>query len=79
MEFKGIQTEFRWSTEYYHPDNTFTMQDYLNNHLPEGYEVITDDGSCVEVQSIGDDSIYRLDAKGDGDSFNHIVEWSFLR
>ena len=70
---------FRWNTEYYHNDNVFTMQDFLENHLPIEFLVINDDGSYVEVQNQVTDAIFSLDAKGDGDCYNHIVEWNFLR
>lgn len=63
---------FNWSTEYCHHDNSFTMNDYLDNHLVEGAKIMFQEGSYAEV--ILDGQRYGLDAKGNGDSFNHIVE-----
>jgi hypothetical protein len=66
---------FRWNTEYYHQDNAFTMTDFLENRL-DGCVIIEEDGSYAEVEYNG--VTYALYASGDGDSFNHIVEWNRL-
>lgn len=70
---------FIWTTEHYHPDNNFTMQEFLNDYLPDGFDVILEDGTYAEIQSVGDDSIYGVRASGNGDSFNHKIEFEFLR
>ena len=62
---------FKWTTEHYHPDNAFTMNEYLENHLPMEAEILYTDGSYAEVEL---DGTWALDAKGDGDSFNHVIE-----
>lgn len=69
---------FRWSTEYYHPDNQFTMDDYLMNHLPENFEIIFEDGTYAEIQNKDNGQIWGVHASGDGDSFNHKVEFEFI-
>jgi len=74
-----VSDSFYWETEYYHHNNAFTMNDYLENHLPDGFDIILEDGSYAEVQEIATDKIFCLDAKGNGDSFHHVVNWSFLR
>lgn len=73
----GISGEFRWETEYYHPDNAFTMQDFLDNHLLDSYEILFVDSSYCEIKFKYTDFIYKLDAKGDGDSYHHVVNWKF--
>ncbi len=70
----GVSGSFSWTTDYYHNDNAFTMTDFIDNHLPNDVEVYLDDGSYAEVR-IGNTN-YSLDAKGNGDSYNHIVEWN---
>ena len=75
----SVSDSFYWETEYYHHDNTFTMNDYLENHLPDVFDIILEDGSYAEVQEISTDKIFCLDAKGNGDSYHHVVNWSFLR
>lgn len=74
-----VSDSFCWETEYCHHDNAFTMNDYLENHLPDGFDIILEDGSYAEVKEISTDKIFCLDAKGNGDSFHHVVNWSFLR
>jgi hypothetical protein len=70
---------FYWTTDHYHYDNTFTMQEFLNNHLPSDFELLTEDGSYAEVQQHITNAVFALEAKGNGDSYNHIVDWKFLR
>ena len=70
---------FYWKTEYYHCDNAFTMQDFIENHLPIHFEVILDDGSYAEVQDSVSGAVFSLDSKGDGDFFHHVVCWNLLR
>lgn len=62
---------FSWSTEEHHYDNSVTMNDYLDNHLLDGAKIMFQDGSYAEI--IKDGQRYGLDAKGNGDSYNHIV------
>lgn len=71
-------SSFYWSTEYYHDNNAFTMQDFLNNHLPSDFEIILEDGSYAEIKHICTDEIFSVDAKGNGDSYNHKVNFSRL-
>lgn len=73
-DLQGVSGSFLWSTDYYHNDNAFTMTDFLDNHLSDDVEIHFEDGSYAEVR-IGK-TIYSLDAKGNGDSYNHIIEWS---
>lgn len=78
LNIADVSGSFYWSTDYYHHDNAFTMQDFLNNHLPDDFEVIFEDGSYAEVQQHATDAIFSLDAKGNGDCFHHVVNWKFL-
>lgn len=66
---------FSWCTDYYHQDNAFTMTDFLENRL-DGGDIIEEDGSYAEVEYNG--LKYALYASGNGDSFNHVVEWERL-
>ena len=72
----AVRGSFYWTTEYYHPDNNFTMDDYLWNHLPEGACVHHIDGTYAEIEYEGRD--YGLHAGGNGDSFNHVIRWELL-
>lgn len=66
-----------WSTSYYHHDNSYTMSDYLDYILPEGFKVIEQDGPMAIVEGF-DGLRWRLDASGNGDSYNHKIEASLL-
>ena len=79
LPIHGASGSFYWETDYSHNDNAFTMQDFIENHLPTEFEVILDDGSYVEVQQHDTHAIFSLDAKGNGDSFHHVVDWCLLR
>ena len=79
LNIADVSGSFYWETDDYHYDNVFTMQDFLNNHLPADFVVIYEDGSYAEVQQHATDAIFSLDAKGNGDSHHHVVNWHFLR
>lgn len=68
---------YRWSTIEYHPDNNYTMQDYLNNRLPDHFDVIFEDGTYVEIVNKLNGSIWGVNASGDGDSYHHKVEFEY--
>jgi len=69
----GVSGSFCWTTDYY-LSHYFTMNDFIENHLPDDVDVYLEDGSYAEVRIDGVN--YSLDAKGNGDSYNHIVEWN---
>jgi len=68
---------YYWTTEEYHPDNSFTMNDYLNNHLPNNFAVRHNEGTYAEIESFSGER-YGVHASGNGDSFNHKVEFDLL-
>lgn len=69
---------YYWTTTEYHPDNIFTMEDYLNNHLPPGFTVTHNEGTYAEIQNLSGER-YGVHASGNGDSFNHKVEFELLK
>lgn len=66
---------FCWSTPEYHHTNEATMTDYLDNHLPENFDLTFDDGSLVEIQNKEKNQKYIVRVSGNGDSYNHKVEF----
>lgn len=64
---------YRWHTEECHPDNIYTMLIFLDYHLPDDFEVVLFDGTYAEIKRNG--FMYEVHASGDGDSFNHKVEF----
>lgn len=67
---------YYWNTTHYHPDNSFTMNEFIEDHLQDDADVYLQDGSYAEVRvnSVN----YSLNAKGSGDCYNHIVEWEIV-
>lgn len=64
---------FYWETEEYHPDNSFTLNDWLENQMQEEVEIKHQSGSyCEVIDGLGD--YYSLMAGGNGDSYSHKIE-----
>lgn len=72
-----VSGSFYWETDYYHQDNAFTMQDFIENHLPPEFDVILDDGSYAEVLD-GKGQKWALHASGDGDFVSHRIRFEAL-
>jgi len=66
-----------WSTDECHFDNTATLSDYLENHLPDTHKCLWQDGNEAEVQD-RHGHIWSATAGGDGDSFNHVVTFTYI-
>lgn len=68
---------YYWNTENHHCDNSETMNDYLENHLPDNSEVTAQDGTYAEI-IIESGEKYGVFSSGCGDSFNHKVEFELI-
>ena len=73
---ENFVTEYTWTTDSPHYDNSETMQDFMDNHLGEAFEgdfkVIYQEDSYAEVED--EYGIIReLYASGNGDSNNHTI------
>jgi len=70
-----------YSTEYYHQDNTFTMNDFLENKFLDRFnsedKLIFQDGSYAEVLTTTGE-VFAITASGNGDSFNHRINFRKL-
>lgn len=72
---------YYWSTDIYHFNNSQTLDDYID------FEMGSHIGSGVSVDMLGrNDAIltingieYQVSARGNGDSFNHAVEFTLLQ
>ena len=42
---------YRWRTPQPHNNNNVTMDDYLNNHLPQCFDVVFEDGTYAEIKN----------------------------
>lgn len=68
---------YYWQTEKEHRDNMQTMSEYLDWHLPVGFEVIEHDGTFAIIKNKAGVS-YGCHASGNGDSFNHKIEFELM-
>ena len=68
--------DFTYTTEYYHPDNAFTMNDYLENHLPENFTITHQDGSYAEI--FDGKNTFEVHAGGNGDCYNHKITFQII-
>lgn len=71
--------DFIWNTPHEHSNNTVTMNEYLEEHLPEEFECFFQDGAYAEIQHKETGKIYAIHAGGDGDYFNHRIRFEFIR
>lgn len=67
---------YYWKTENYHNDNNETMENYLENHIDEDIEILMVDGTYAEIKKNGNK--YEVHASGNGDSFNHKIEFELI-
>jgi len=71
-------TDYSWSTEKSHSDNTETMTDYIENHMPSFFTLLFQDGSYAEVFDEDAESRIGLHASGRGDFNNHKITFEIL-
>lgn len=64
-------SEYTWSTPLGHIDNSETMSDWIECHMPYGAWLIEQDGSQADIHYKG--KSYDINASGNGNSFNHKV------
>jgi hypothetical protein len=58
-------------------NDELTMHDYLDNHLPETWEILLHDGTYAEIKA--DDGLsYEVHASGNGDFKSHKIEFKEL-
>ena len=69
---------FKWQTVEPHNNNEETMIEYLENHLPQCFDVIFEDGTYAEIQNKNTGQIFGVNASGDGDFTHHKVEFEFV-
>jgi hypothetical protein len=63
----------RWKTEQSHNDNNVTMLYYLEN-INETLDITYVDGTYAE--GVNEEGVrYEIHVSGDGDSFNHKIEF----
>lgn len=73
--------DYTWETSKAMPTNSHSMDDFLDHHLFErfdiGAKIVLQKDSYAEVQD-GDNKTYQVCASGNGDFFSHRVEFNLL-
>ena len=55
------------------------MNDYLENHLPQCFDVTFEDGTYAEIKNKNTGQIFGVHAGGDGDFNHHKVTFEFIQ
>ena len=73
--------DFKWKTNESHSNNSVTMDDFFNSHIEShcgtDYNIVYEDGSYAEIVNSKKEH-YAIHASGDGDFFNHKIEFEKL-
>ena len=72
-----MRPDYRWQTDYYHSDNSETMGEYLEIEMDQSWIVDKQEGSYAEITTYEGER-YAVHASGDGDFFNHKIEFVTL-
>jgi len=70
--------DYTWETEEEHSDNTKTMEDYLDNHLPEAFEVKFRDCAYSEIENKFTGERFEVHASGNGSFTQHLITFKEL-
>ena len=76
--FIYLMETYKWHTIEPHNNNEETMNDYLENHLSDEFEVIFEDGTYAEIKNKNTGAIWGVNASGDGNFTHHKVEFEFV-
>ena len=71
----NIPETFYWSTYHVHHNNEQTLGEFLYTILPEEYTVTFVDGTYAEITKEGTVETYGVHASGNGDFYNHKIEF----
>lgn len=69
--------DYLWSTDHEHANNTETMSDYINNEMPDDWQIEFVDGTYIEVIT-SDKQKLGVHASGNGDFLKHKVSFELL-
>lgn len=70
-----IMDNFYWTTEYEHYNNIHTLSEYLEEYLPDGFEILMVDGTYAEITNTESGIMYGVHAQGNGDFRHHMVKF----
>lgn len=66
---------YYWNTEHPHFSNAQTMSEYLAEYLPFEFTIVYQDDSLAEIRNSETWERFEANASGNGDSFNHMIEF----
>lgn len=66
---------YYWQTEYNHFNNEETMEEFLNDHLEDKFEIILKDGPYAEIRNKETNEIWGCHASGNDSFYDHKVEF----
>ena len=69
--------DYLWETEEELANNTLTMNDWLDHHIDDTWDIIFHDGTYAEIKT-NDNLVYEVHAGGNGDFKNHKVEFKLM-
>ena len=69
---------YSWTTENYHHDNNYTLNDYIENHMGNEFTLLWQTDNYAEVRDNDTKQVYGITAYGRGDSFNHEVKFELI-
>ena len=70
--------DYTWETEEELANNTLTMNDYLDNHLPKCFKIMYQEDTYAEIKNINSHQRFEVHASGNGDFRSHIVRFNFM-
>lgn len=68
---------YYWTTENEHATNEVTLNDFLDNHLTDDYDILRVDGTYAEIAE-RDGFVWAVHASGAGDFKNHKVQFDAI-
>lgn len=66
---------YYWKTEKSHFTNAETTDDFMDNHLPEHFEIILFEAGYLEIKNKNTGELFEVHVSGNGDFCNHKAEF----
>lgn len=70
--------DYIWSTPHAHPNNEFTMKVYLNEHLPDNFDLVMLDGTYAQILDKDTGEFWAIHSGGDGDFTHHRIRFEHI-
>lgn len=70
---------YYWQTEDDHFNNEETMEEFLEDHLEDQFEILSVDGSYAEIKDKNSGDIWGCHASGNGSFYDHKIEFELIK